>query len=161
MNKLFKGTVAVGMGLFLVGGHTALAADVLDGDTNVTAEVIAGDITLTIDQTVDFGQQPLAETVDFGTQNMGYIVTDFSGLTNGYTLTAKVTDENNLRTLGANSVTLNTTDGEIVSAQSNNVGANTGNFDLALSYSGVTEAKEYTSTIEWTLTKASVADIQE
>lgn len=140
---------------------TAQADDTLSGTTAVSSEVVKGDVTLTVDNSTDFGQKPLANIVDFGAHDINYTVTDYSGTTDGYTISAKLTDTDAKRSLKIGDVELSDTDAQVVSQSSDQVGDNADKVSATLKYTGVTEAKAYTSSIEWTLTKATTRSIAE
>ncbi|MFK4895354.1 hypothetical protein ACI1TH_00380 [Lactococcus petauri] len=140
---------------------TAHADDTLSGSTAINSEVIKGDVTLTLDSSIDFGKKPLANIVDFGAHDINYTVTDYSGNTNGYTISAKLSDTDAKRSLKIADVELSDTDAQVISQSSNQVGDNTDKVSTTLQYTGVTETKTYTSSIEWTLTKATTRSIAE
>ncbi|MFC0234312.1 hypothetical protein ACFFIF_09950 [Vagococcus entomophilus] len=151
------GIVLVG----LVGGKQALADDTLNGNTAISAEVTAGDVTLDVDKNIDFGKKALADIVDFGSQDIGYTVTDYSGTTDGYSISAKLTDKDETRTVKLGDTVLSTDAAVVVKPTSNKVGENKDKVKAALSYEGVTSVKKFTSTIEWTLTKGRTEQIGE
>ncbi|WP_407350019.1 hypothetical protein VNN41_03270 [Lactococcus garvieae] len=163
MKKISLSTVLGGVILFGAGliVPTVQAADVLSGDTAVSATVAGGDVTLTVDATKDFGSQPMAPVIDFGTQDIGYTVTDYSGNTRGYSITAKLGDDVTERTLSVGGKELSTTAQEVVNEASSSAGDHTGTLPAALQYEGVTTPGALSSTINWELTKATYKMIAE
>lgn len=142
-------------------GNIVHATDNLTGNTKVGAEVIKGDVSLTVDQTVDFGKQPLSQVVDFGSKDINYVVTDYSGTTNGYELSAKLTDTDNTRSLKVQGVELSNIASPVMKKTMNSVGDNNDKVSSSLKYTGVTKAQKYSSSIEWNLTKVSTKQISE
>ncbi|WP_339014755.1 hypothetical protein VNN36_12120 (plasmid) [Lactococcus garvieae] len=164
MKKNILSTILCGS-VLLVGTTIATnvqAADVLSGDTAVTSEVIAGDVTLEIGASLDFGTQSLAPTVDFGTQDLDYKISDYSGTTVGYTLTAKTDADDTTRSLKIDDKELSTTDAEIINeATSTGAQETADKFTTGLIYTGLTEAGTKDTTITWTLTKGTIRQIAE
>lgn len=137
------------------------ADDTLNGSTEVGAEVIKGDVTLAMDSATDFGSQPLSETVDFGAKDINYTVTDYSGTTDGFTISAKLTDTDDTRSLKIGETELSETAAAVITKDSNEVGDNTDKISATLVYTGVTKVQKYATTIEWNVTKASINKISE
>lgn len=153
--------VCSGMLFSLFCGVKVYAEDVLNGDTEIGAEVIKGDLSLIVDKNIDFGKQPLNSTVDFGTQDIKYNVLDYTGKTNGYELTAKLTDIDEKRVLKIDEVEISDTAALVVSKDSNVVGKNEDKVAAKLVYNGITSVQKYTSSIEWNLTKVTAREILE
>lgn len=157
------------LGLTLLGGlligatnaTSAEAADVLNGSTEIGAEVVKGDVTLIVDNKTDFGTQPLSSVVDFGLKDINYTVADYSGTTNGFSISAKLTDIDEKRSLRLDGIELSDVAVPVVTKDSNLVGDNVDKVSSGLIYTGVTKAEKYTSTIEWNLTKATTKQISE
>ncbi|CAK20207.1 hypothetical protein WJ048_04025 [Listeria welshimeri] len=162
MKKIILSTVLCGGILMgMMNGLTVQAADTLSGNTEIGAEVIKGDVSLTIDATTDFGSQPLSETVDFGSKDINYTVTDYSGTTNGYEISAKLADADGKRSLKIGEVELSEEVVPVVTKDVNIVGENSDKVTSTLVYTNVTKVQKYTSTIEWNLTKGSSKQISE
>lgn len=142
-------------------GITAQAADQLNGSTAIGADVTKGELTLQVDATTDFGSQPLSDVVDFGSKDMGYTVTDYTGTTTGFELSAKVTDTDTKRSLKIGGKELSETATPIVTEATNVVGENTKTVAAELVYTGVEKVQKYTSNIEWNLTKTTTEQISE
>lgn len=126
------------------------------GTTDLTAATTAGDISLTVDPTVDFGSKPLADVVAFGTKEINYTVTDYTGTTDGFTLTAKLKDDDATESLKLDTNELSTTAINIAAPTTDVFGDNAGKTSADLTYTGVKTVTTLTSTIEWNLTKATV-----
>lgn len=158
---MIAGTVLLG-GLLsgVASGVTAHAADTTNGSTDIGAEVVRGDVTLTVNQSINFGSQPLAADVDFGSKDIGIYVIDFSGTTNGYTVSAKLTDTDAARILKVAGKELSEQSTEVVIRESNGI-QNQDTVEAELSYNGLTELGTYSSTIEWNLIKATTSQIAE
>lgn len=165
LRTLFIGGITLGLSIF---GNTAvLAADSLTGKTDIAAKTIAGDVTLMIDGTVDFKEQPLSPEINFGSQDLNYTVTDYSGSTNGYILQAQLEDQDMNRTLQVDGKEISTTGTEkddqgneipttptsVVDKATDVFGDNTDKLPVTLKYKNVTEIKDLTTKIEWTLIK--------
>lgn len=154
--------VCVGVIMGMTSGLTAAqAADQLNGSTAIGAEVTKGDLTLTVDGTTDFGSQPLSDVVDFGPKDIDYTVTDYTGTTNGFELSAKVTDTDEKRSLKIGDVSLSETAAPIVTEEDNVVGDNVKTVSSELVYTGVKKVQKYTSNVEWNLTKTTTKQISE
>ncbi|MBF8807314.1 MAG: hypothetical protein IC227_01445 [Enterococcus lacertideformus] len=134
---------------------TVHADDSMVGTTSVTSEVVRGDVILKMDSAINFGQKPLSAVVDFGSKEMNYTVTDYSGDTDGFMITAKLTDADPKRSLTIGDVELSTTAAPIVTKEVNVVGENSEKVTATLKYTGLEKIQTYTSTIEWMLTKGT------
>lgn len=162
MKKIILSIVLCGGVLLgMTNGLTVQAADTLSGNTEIGAEVIKGDVSLTIDATTDFGSQPLSGTVDFGSKDIYYTVTDWSGTTNGYEISAKLADTDDKRSLKIGEVELSEEAAPVVTKDENSVGENSDKVASSLVYTNVTKVQKYTSTIEWNLTKGTSEQISE
>lgn len=162
MKKVIVSAVLCGGVLMgMTSGITAQAADVLAGNTNISAAVTQGDVTLSVDTDVEFGTQPLSNVVNFGEKTISYTVMDYSGTTNGFEISAKVTDKDEKRSLKIAETELTEEAANVVRSEANSVGENTGNVTSALVYSGVQTAQAFTTTVEWNLTKGTTSQISE
>lgn len=162
MKKKIKSTLLLG-GILLGStfGMSAQAADILNGSTEIGAEIIRGDVILSIDSPTNFGSQPLSAIVDFGSKEIKYTVTDYSGLTNGFTVSAKLTDTDEKRLLKIGETELSETPALVIKKATNKVGENKDKLTSSLVYTGVTITQKYTSTIEWNLSKVNTNQISE
>lgn len=140
---------------------TVHADDTLTGTTAVNSEVVKGDVTLKVDEATDFGQKALSSVVDFGSKDINYTVTDYSGDVKGFTISAKLTDTDDKRSLKIGDVELSDQEAPVVTKASNTVGENTDKVAAALKYTGVEKVQKYASSIEWSLTKGTTAQIAE
>lgn len=168
MNKLMKtGSVICGGMMAFSFVSSVSAADKTNGETTVNSEITQGEVTLAVDAETNFGSKELAPIVDFDDQVINFKVTDYSGTTNGYTITAKLGDADTTRSLritgtsGSESELSNTDATEVVAEATHDVGENEGSVNAALKYTGATETRAFTSVINWELTKASTTDIAE
>ena len=163
MNKLMKiGSVVCGGMMAFSFVSNVNAADKTNGETTVNSEITQGEVTLTVDGTTNFGQKALAPVVKFGEQDINFKVTDYSGTTDGYTITAKLGDADTTRSLKIGESELSDTQAtEVFAKDSHEVGENEGSVKAALTYTGATETRAFTSVINWELTKGSTADIAE
>ncbi len=162
MKKKITGTLLLGS--ILLGasiGMVAQAADTLNGSTEIGAEITRGDVILSIDSPTNFGSQPLSAIVDFGSKEIKYTVTDYSGLTNGFTISAKLTDTDEKRSLKIGEAELSETTAPVIKKTTNTVGENKDKVTSSLTYTGVTKTQNYTSTIEWNLSKVDTKQISE
>lgn len=171
MKKTFLITALLGTTLSFatLAGTTAHAAEQEDvGSTDVVADVTSGDFRFTVDSMVKYDAQPFASTIDFGTHAINYTVSDNTGDTNGYTLSAHLMDNGSedasfTRTLkfvddaGADVLVLSATEGLVEAPTTNVVGDNTKSATISLVYSNVTSLEEFEmnpiSTIMWEVTK--------
>ena len=163
MNKLMKtGSVICG-GMMAFSFVSSVSADnTMNGETTVNSEITEGEVTLEVDATTNFGKKELAPVVNFDDQVINFKVTDYSGTTNGYTITAKLGDADTTRSLKIGESELSNTDAtEVVAEATHDVGENEGSVNAALKYTEATETKAFTSVINWELTKGSTADIAE
>ncbi|ODJ58899.1 hypothetical protein [Brochothrix thermosphacta] len=163
MNKLMKtgSVICVGMMAFSFVSSVS-AEDKMNGETTVNSEITKGEVTLEVDATTNFGKKELAPVVNFDDQVINFKVTDYSGTTNGYTITAKLGDADTTRSLKIGESELSNTDAtEVVAEATHDVGENEGSVNAALKYTDATETREFTSVINWELTKGSTADIAE
>ncbi|ATF25653.1 hypothetical protein [Brochothrix thermosphacta] len=163
MNKLMKtGSVICG-GMMAFSFVSSVSADnTMNGETTVNSEITEGEVTLEVDATTNFGKKELAPVVNFDDQVINFKVTDYSGTTNGYTITAKLGDADTTRSLKIGESELSNTDATEVAAEAtHDVGENEGSVNAALKYTDATEKKAFTSVINWELTKGSTADIAE
>ncbi|WKF72407.1 hypothetical protein QYM42_08445 [Lactococcus lactis] len=140
---------------------TVHAADTLTATTAVSSEVVKGDVNLTVDATTDFGQKALSSVVDFGTKDVKYTVNDYSGDTKGFSISAKLTDTDAKRSVKIGGVELSDSVAPILTKTTDAVGDNSDKISIALKYTGVEKVQKYTSSIEWTLTKATTRQIAE
>lgn len=162
MKKVIVSAVLCGGVLMgMTSGLTAQAADQLDGSTTIGADVTKGDITLKVDTETDFGSKPLSDVVDFGSKDIGYTVTDYTGTTNGFELSAKVMDTDEKRSLKIGEKELSETAQPVVTEANNVVGENTKTVSSALKYTGIEKVQKYTSNVEWNLTKSTTKQISE
>lgn len=162
MKKVIVSAVLCGGILMgITSGVTAQAADQLDGNTIIGAEVIKGDITLKVDNTIDFGSQPLSDVVDFGSKDISYTVTDYTGATNGFELSAKVMDTDEKRSLKFGDIELSEIATPVVIEATNIVGENTKTVSSSLVYTGIEKVQKYTSNVEWNLNKSTTKQISE
>jgi hypothetical protein len=162
MKKIILSAALCGGMLLGTANGIAVHADTLSSSTAVSAEVTRGDVTLAVDPTVDFASQPLAATVDFGSKDINYSVTDYSGETDGYQITAKLTDEADAtRTVTVGGVTLSNEAAQVASKTTNEVGENADTLAATLSYTGIKQVKDYSTSIEWNLVNTPADDIGE
>ena len=164
MKKLMKtgSVICGGMMAFSFVSSVSAADNNTNGETTVNSEITEGEVTLEVDATTNFGKKELAPVVNFDDQVINFKVTDYSGTTNGYTITAKLGGADTTRSLRIGTSELSNTDAtEVVAEATHNVGVNTGSVDAALKYTGATETRAFTSVINWELTKASTTDIAE
>ncbi|KSU19376.1 hypothetical protein [Lactococcus lactis] len=140
---------------------TVHADDTLKGTTAVNSEVVKGDVTLKVDEATDFGQKALNSVVDFGSKYINYTVTDYSGDVKGFTISAKLTDTDDKRSLKIGDVELSGQEAPVVTKATDAVGENTDKVVAALKYTGVEKVQKYVSSIEWSLTKGTTAQISE
>lgn len=161
MKKKICATLYVGTLICASSITTVHAADTLTATTTVNSEVIKGDITLQVDKTIDFGQQPLSRVVNFGTKNINYTVTDYVGKTNGFTISAKLSDVDAKRSVKIGEVELSQDAASVVTKSTDTVGENTDKVSASLKYTGIEKVQKYTSSIEWSLTKGNSAQIAE
>lgn len=163
MNKLMKtGSVICGGMMAFSFVSSVSAADKTNGETTVNSEITQGEVTLAVDAETNFGSKELAPIVNFDDQVINFKVTDYSGTTNGYTITAKLGDADTTRSLRIGTSELSNTDAtEVVAEATHDVGENEGSVKAALKYTGATETRAFTSVINWELTKASTTDIAE
>lgn len=158
MNTVICGAILAGTSATMTNVY---AADVLSGDTAVNATVGEGNVTLTVDDTIDFGSQQLSDIIDFGSKDINYKVTDYSGNEFGYSVTAVLGDDDTTRTLNVGGTDLSTTAAEVVTETSSSAGEHPGTLPAALQYEGVTTPGALSSSITWTLTKATSMMIAE
>ncbi|HEM7699985.1 TPA: hypothetical protein U2K93_001647 [Enterococcus faecalis] len=162
MKKVIVSAVLCGGVLMgMTSGLTAQAADQLDGKTTIGSEVIKGDITLKVNDNIDFGVKPLSGVVDFGTKEISYTVTDYTGTTNGFELSAKVMNKDGKRSLKIGDKELSEKAQAVVTEANNVVGENTKTVSSALKYTGIEKVQKYTSNVEWNLTKSTTKQISE
>ncbi|MCS8569848.1 hypothetical protein [Pediococcus pentosaceus] len=153
-----------GMLLGVANSGVAHAADKLSGTTTATATVAKGDVTLDVDSTAKFANpQPLSADVKFDGASVGYTVTDYSGDTNGYTLSAKLTDTDATRTVMVGDTPLDPEGGatKVVTKDTDKTTNPEETLSLSVEYKGITEVKDYTTTIEWDLQKAQTQQFKE
>ncbi len=150
-----------GMLLGVANSGVAHAADKLTGNTTATATVTKGDVTLDIDSAINFDPQPLSGDVNFGSQDVNYKVTDYSGDTKGYQLSAKLGDTDATRTVKIGDTTLSDSAAVVASKDSNIVGENADKLSVSLEYNGIKEVKDYSTAIQWNLTKTQTEQITE
>jgi len=146
---------------FSLGVKTISAEDNLEGSTAISAQVVAGNTSFSIENEILFDSQTLSNQIDIGLKEIEYVVTDYSGTVNGYEITAKLLDIDPTRTLKVADVELSDASSFIVSSNSNIVGENTGILDVSLEYKGISEAKTYTTIIEWTYSSSHTSEISE
>lgn len=159
MKNMILSAVLCG-GILIVSSPMLTAhADTLTGTTAVSSKVVKGDVTLDVDSTINFGEKPLNSVVDFGTKPVNYTVTDYSGNSNGFTISAKLADVDAKRSLKIGSVELSDKEAMVVTKATDVVGDNTDNLSATLMYTGVDKVQSYTSSIEWTLTKGTSSQI--
>lgn len=160
---MITGSVVCGTMLVmgLTSSLTVSADDTLAGSTTIGAEVTKGDTILAIDKNINFGQKPLADKVDFGPQDIKYTVTDYTGTKDGYSISAKLTDEDTTRSLKINGEELSQTPIEVITADANKVGENGATVTAELVYTGAQDTTTFNSTVEWVLTKATTRAIKE
>lgn len=157
LRTVLCGGVLVGM----TSGMT-VQADTLDGNTKLSAEVTQGEVNLSIQEEVKYDAQPLSSSVDFGEKLVEFRVTDYSGTTNGYEISAKLLDNDDKRFVTINSDEISETARTVFIAESNTVGINLPELvEVGLQYKGIEKTMTYTTDIEWTLTKATTEQISE
>lgn len=161
MKKLLSMTLCVGILLGASSAVTAHADGTTTGTTTVNSEVTKGETTLKVDGATDFGQKPLSSVVDFGTRDINYTVTDYTGETNGFTISAKLSDKDDKRSVKIGEVELSQDAASVVTKSTDTVGENTDKVSASLKYTGIEKVQKYTSSIEWSLTKGSSAQIAE
>lgn len=161
MKKLLSMTLCVGILLGASSAITAHADGTTTGTTTVNSEVTKGDLTLKVDGSTDFGQKPLSSVVDFGTRDINYTVTNYTGETNGFTISAKLSDKDDKRSVKIGEVELSQTAAAVVTKSTDAVGENTDKVSASLKYTGVEKAQKCTFNIEWTLTNGTSAQIAE
>lgn len=141
MKKKICATLYVGTLICASSITTVHAADTLTATTTVNSEVTKGDITLKVDKAIDFGQQPLSRVVNFGTKNINYTVTDYVGETNGFTISAKLSDVDAKRTVKIGETELSQTATAVVTKSKDVVGDNTDKVSASLKYTGLEKIK--------------------
>lgn len=157
MKKIILSAALCG-GVLLASAATltvAHADDVKKDSTVVTSEVTKGDLTLVVEKDADFGTKPLASTVTFDTRNIGFNVIDYSGNTDGYEVSAKLTDKDEKRVLKLADKELSDAPQVISAPKTNKVGDNGDAVSAVLSYTGITKVQKYASTIEWSVEPAT------
>ncbi|EUJ41143.1 hypothetical protein [Brochothrix campestris] len=147
--------------LMTAGAVNVHADDVLTGNTTIDAQVTKGDLILAMDEKTDFGTQPLGDKIDFGTKDIAFTVTDFTGTTTGFTLTAQLGDTDAKRSLKVGGVELSETAVTVLSKPTNIIGENKEKVGAQLVYTNVNETKVFQTLVKWQLTNATTKDIAE
>lgn len=140
----------------------AYADDQKNAETTINSEVTAGTDELSFESSnIDFGKQALSPDVKFAPQTITYTVTDNTGAPAGYSISAKVKDEDEKRMLMVNDVTLSTNEAVVYTTKTSENGMNTGAFVANLEYRGLSQLKKYTAAIEWNVSPRARQDIAE
>lgn len=165
MRQIHKGYVIGGI-VCIVGfsAQTTIgvkADDVLTGNTTIDAQVTKGDLVIGMDATTDFGQKPLGNKVDFGTKEIAFTITDFTGSTKGYQITAQLADTDKKRSLKVGGVELSEMAATVLTKDSNVIGENKDKVAAQLVYTNLTEMKVYKTIVKWQLTNTASKDISE
>ena len=145
-----------------------LAADKLSGSTAAKSVVTKGDLLFTPPDGIDFKSQKLTDgTINFEqVTGTGGKVTDYTGDTTGYAITANVADLDKTGLLSANGKLLNDKETAIVlkadTVKTDKFGDNAFNPKFDLSYKGLEHLiSGDKATITWTLSKTDPAAITE
>ncbi|WP_429960513.1 hypothetical protein [Enterococcus sp. AZ012] len=146
---------------FSLSVETISADDNLREKNTMSAQVIGGDISFSIENAVIFESQILSSHIDIGSKDIDYVVTDYSGTVDGYEITAKLLDTDPTRILKINDVELSDVSNIVVLTDSNSIGENSDTLNISLEYRGISEAKTYTSIIEWTFSSSQTSEIFE
>jgi len=147
--------------LFSLSVETISADDNLREKNTMSAQVIGGDFSFSIENALIFEAQTLSSHIDIGSKDIDYVVTDYSGTVDGYEITAKLLDTDPTRILKIDDVELSDVSNIVVLTDSNSIGENSDTLNISLEYRGISEAKTYTSIIEWTFSSSQTSEIFE
>lgn len=155
----------------LVGAATSVSADdKVDKTTDVTSKVTRGTIALAVPEKLEYQEKQLDSVVDFGELDATYSVTDYTadvnadGKPTGYTITAKADKADTNREFKIGSVAITDADNTVITSDgsaNDEIGKNDIPAKATLKYSNLTVLGDQKTTITWTLTKATAAQITE